>query len=249
MIIRSAAAALLAVTALVAVPPAASAATPAYTKRLIGYSVQHRPIVGYHLGAHAGGPVTLLLGQMHGDEHAGVIVARSVLRNAARLRGLNLWVVPTMNPDGDAHHTRHNAHGVDLNRNWPYNWRHLSGTFASGPHAMSEPETRAMHRFILRIKPRYVVSLHQPLQGVDKFAGSGPAYRRFRGALARNLGLPIKNFTCWSVCYGSLSGWYHHAGLGVAVETVEFGADPSAAWLRNQVRRGIVHALGGHFHW
>ena len=61
---------------------------------MIGYSVQHRPIVGYHLGARAKGPVTLVLGQMHGDEHAGVIVARSILRNAARLRGLDLWVVP-----------------------------------------------------------------------------------------------------------------------------------------------------------
>jgi hypothetical protein len=40
---------------------------------------------------------------------------------------------------GDAHHTRHNAEGVDLNRNWPYNWRHLTGTFDSGPHPLSEP--------------------------------------------------------------------------------------------------------------
>lgn len=248
MIPRCAAAVLLAATALVTAPTA-HASGPAYTKRLIGYSVQHRPIVGYHLGDTTAKPVTLVLGQMHGDEHAGVVVVRSILRNAARLRGVNLWVVPTMNPDGDAHHTRHNAHGVDLNRNWPYHWRHLTGTFASGPHALSEPETRAMRRFILRIKPRYVVSIHQPLDGVDKYAGTGPAYRRFRGALAHNLDLPVKNFTCWSVCYGSLSSWYHHNKLGVAVETVEFGSNPSTGWLRNGVRRGIVHALGGHFHW
>jgi predicted deacylase len=247
MITRCAAVAVLAATAVISIPTA-HASTPAYTKRLIGYSVQHRPIVGYHLGDRTK-PVTLVLGQMHGDEHAGVLVVRSILRNAARLRGMDLWVVPTMNPDGDAHHTRHNAHGVDLNRNWPYNWRHLTGTFNSGPHPLSEPETRAMRRFLLRIKPRYVVSIHQPLHGVDQNAGTGPAYRRFRGALARNLHLPVKNFDCWSVCYGSLSSWYHHNKLGVAVETVEFGSDPSAGWLRNGVRRGIVHALGGHFHW
>jgi murein peptide amidase A len=248
MITRCAAVAVLLATALVG-GPAAQATTPAYTKRLIGYSVEHRPIVGYHLGDRTAKPVTLVLGQMHGDEHAGVVIVRSILRNAARLRGVNLWVVPTMNPDGNAHNTRHNADGVDLNRNWPYNWRHLTGTFDSGPRPLSEPETRAMRRFILRIKPRYVVSIHQPLHGVDRNAGAGPAYRRFRGALARNLNLPVKAFNCWSVCYGSLSSWYHHNRLGVAVETVEFGSGPNLGWLRNGARRGIVHALGGHFHW
>jgi protein MpaA len=238
------------VAALVAgafVPATPAAATPHLTTRLLGYSVQHRKILAYHLGDVNARPVSVLLGQMHGDEHAGVIVARSILQRAARLKAVNLWVIPTMNPDGDARGTRQNAHHVDLNRNWPYHWRHLTGQYYSGPHALSEPETRAVHRFLLDVRPRYVVSLHQPLHGVDVDAGSGPAYRKFRNALAHNLGLPIKNFDCWSVCYGSLSSWFHARKLGVAVETVEFGWNPTRTRLTGAVRHGIVAALGGHF--
>jgi hypothetical protein len=152
-----------------------------------------------------------------------------------------------MNPDGDAMHTRQNAHHVDLNRNWPYDWAPLSGQYYSGPKPLSEPESRAVHRFLLELRPRYVVSLHQPLDGVDKFAGSGPAYRSFRAALSRNLGLPVKNFACWSVCHGSMSRWYQAHRIGVALETVEFGWHPARAYLTGRARRGIVAALGGHF--
>jgi murein peptide amidase A len=229
----------------VAVP--APPASAVISTRLLGYSVQHRKIVAYHLGDRATGPVMVVLGQMHGDEHAGVRVAQSIIHNAANLRGVNVWVIPTMNPDGDAMHTRKNAHHVDLNRNWPYNWRPLSGQYYSGPHPLSEPETRAVRRFLLDIRPRFVVSLHQPLHGVDAHAGSGPAYRRFRTALSTRLGLPVKNLNCWSVCYGSLSSWFFHRHLGVAVETVEFGWHPAAAYLTGRVRRGIISALGGHF--
>lgn len=238
-------AALIAGSLVGSAPPAAAA--PVLEARVLGYSVQHRAIVAYHLGNPRLRPVSLVIGQMHGDEHAGVRVARSIIRDAGRLRGINLWVIPTMNPDGDAHRTRKNAHHVDLNRNWPHNWRPLTGQYYSGPHALSEPETRAVRRFLLAVRPRYVVSLHQPLHGVDVDAGTGADYRRFRDALSRNLGLPIKNFDCWSVCYGSLSSWFHARHLGVAVETVEFGWHPARAYLTGRVRRGIVRALGGHF--
>jgi murein peptide amidase A len=238
---------LVASTIVATIANAGAADAGVIEKRLLGYSVQHRPIVAYHLGNPGVRPVSLIIGQMHGDEHAGVRAARSIIGDASQLRGINVWVIPTINPDGDAHHTRQNAHHVDLNRNWPYHWRALTGQYYSGPHPLSEPETRAVRRFLLAIRPRFVVSLHQPLQGVDLDAGRGPAYHRFRDALSHDLGLPIKNFDCWSVCYGSLSSWFFASHLGVAVETVEFGWHPAPAYLTGQVRRGIVRALGGHF--
>lgn len=245
MIAKIAAVAVLVATMVTA--PSAHAQGPVLERKVIGYSVQHRPIVAIHLGTASHRPVTLVLGQMHGDEHAGVIVAHSIVRFASRLHGINLWVIPTMNPDGDAMHTRQNAHHVDLNRNWPYHWRRLTGQYDSGPHPLSEPETRAVRRFILDVHPRYVVSIHQPLHGVDSDAGAGRAYLAFRATLSRNLGLPVKDLDCWSVCYGSLSSWYHAHRLGVAVETVEFGWHPARSYLTSRARRGIVAALGGRF--
>lgn len=40
-------------------------------------------------------------------------------------RGIDLWVLDDLNPDGAAADTRQNAHGVDLNRNFPYGWRSI----------------------------------------------------------------------------------------------------------------------------
>jgi protein MpaA len=228
-------------------PAAAAKATPVLGKRVIGHSVQGRPIVAYHLGDPTAKTTSLIVGEMHGDEHAGVVVAKSLIHGSVSVEGINLWVIPTMNPDGDAAHTRQNAHGVDLNRNWPHNWAHLTGQYYSGRKPLSEPETRAVWRFLRNVRPRYVVSLHQPLDGVDKTAGSGKAYRQFRDALSRNLNLSVKDFQCWSVCHGSMSGWYQQHRIGVAVETVEFGWHPTHTYLVGTARRGIIAALGGHF--
>src|SRR5690348_1666109 len=181
----------LLVTGLLVPAQAADAhATGILGTRLLGYSVQHRKIVAYHLGDPHARPTMVLLGQMHGDEHAGVVVARSVLKYASRLHGVNLWVIPTMNPDGDAAHTRQNAHHVDLNPTWPCPGRPLPGQYYAGPRPLSEPEARAVRRFLLDVHPRCVASLHQPLHGVDVDASSAPAYRQFRNALAHNLTLP-----------------------------------------------------------
>jgi murein peptide amidase A len=229
------------------VPASASSyrATAVNARRVIGYSVKHRPIYAYRLGNPRAKVTAVLLGQMHGDEHAGVRLARSIVHGLVSVEGIDLWVVPTMNPDGNLRNTRQNAHHVDLNRNWPDYWAPLTGMYYSGPKPLSEPETRAMHTFLLDIRPRYIVSLHQPLHGVDTTDG-GALDHAFRNRLADNLRLPLKAFRCWGFCHGSMTGWYTTHRFGIA-ETVEFGWHPSDAYLYGRARRGIVAALGGHF--
>jgi protein MpaA len=238
----------LAATALIALDPAPAAgyaATAVDARRIIGYSVKHRPIYAYRLGNPRARTTAVLLGQMHGDEHAGVRLARSIVRGTVSVEGIDLWVVPTMNPDGNVRNTRQNAHHVDLNRNWPDYWAPLTGMYYSGPKPLSEPETRAMHTFLLDIRPHYIVSLHQPLHGVDTTDG-GALDHAFRNRLADNLNLPLKAFRCWGFCHGSMTGWYTTHRFGIA-ETVEFGWHPIDHYLTGRARRGIVAALGGHF--
>jgi murein tripeptide amidase MpaA len=57
----------------------------------------------------------LVFGCIHGNETAGIAVARALERVRA---GADLWIVPNLNPDGAARGTRQNGRDVDLNRNW-----------------------------------------------------------------------------------------------------------------------------------
>ncbi len=210
-------------------------------RRQIGTSVQGRPIMAFRVGNPDATVKAVVLGAVHGNEKAGIVVARAI-RDAPSIKGVDLWVVPTINPDGVARNRRQNAHGVDLNRNWGHRWAPLSGTYYSGPRPFSEPETRAFRRFLERVDPRFVVSFHQPLYGVGR-AGERPA---FVGRLATGLGLPRRSFTCNGGCHGTMTQWFNHRHQGTAV-TVEFGASPSRRYLQGRAMRGTVRAVLGRW--
>ena len=229
----------LVVGALAAVPTTAHAATApvdrgaVVEKRVIGHSVRGRPITAWRLGER-GKPKVLLVATMHGDEGAPRQIL-ATLRDGKPIHGLNLWVLPVYNPDGLAAHTRKNARGVDLNRNFPYHWADLDGSYESGPRAGSEPETRAMMRFLKDIRPRWIVSFHQPLNGVD----TDTKDRRFSRRLSRALNLPLKSFDCGGVCHGTMTGWFNSRFHGAAV-TVEYGAHPGRRRLTVAAPRQIL---------
>jgi murein peptide amidase A len=193
-------------------------------KRVLGTSVQGRKIVAYHLG-EPGKKKVVLISLMHGNEPAPRRILTNLI-NGAPVHDINLWVVPVYNPDGFAHHTRKNAHGVDPNRNYPYKWAPLDGNYESGPKPASEPETRAMMRFLSRVKPAYVLSFHQPLHAVD--VTERP---KFSKRVARALSLPMSRLNCGSTCHGTMTMWFNHKFPGFAL-TVEYGANPPRARLR-----------------
>ena len=142
---------------------------------------------------------------MHGDEPATQLIL-TALRDGEPVRHLDLWVVPVYNPDGLARDSRKNARGVDLNRNFPYGWEDLDGNYESGRRPGSEPETKAMMRFLRDGRPRCVLSFHQPLYGVDTDTKS-PCFAR---TVADHLDLPREAFTCGGVCHGTMTGWFNH---------------------------------------
>jgi murein peptide amidase A len=207
--------------------------------RRIGTSLRDRPIRAYRLGEPGSRVTAVVLGSMHGNETAGTRMVRA-LRNGRPVTGVDLWVVPTINPDGAARGTRGNARGVDLNRNFGHDWAPLTGSYYSGTGPFSEPESRALKRFLDRVDPKLVVSFHQPLYGVGRAGERRPFLRR----LAEGLDLPIKAFNCSGACHGTMTAWFNANHDGTAV-TVEFGSSPRRSYLRGKAAGGTLAALGG----
>jgi protein MpaA len=155
----------------------------------LGHSVEGRPITAVERGT-PGGTVVLVIGCIHGDEDAGLAVVDDLM-TATVPDGVDLWLVPSMNPDGQAHRVRTNAHQVDLNRNFPQNWGPLGQPGDSqyaGTGPASEPETAAIVALVERIRPSLTVWYHQDLNRIDVGTGrAGQIQRRY----AQLTGLPV----------------------------------------------------------
>src|SRR5690242_21836425 len=152
-------------------PAGSAAADPAGRHQtLLGRSVDGSPVVAIETGDLDASVRVLVVGCIHGNEPAGIAIADR-LTHISPPPELDLWVVPDLNPDGVAAHTRGNAHGVDLNRNFPWRWQRLSGLFFSGPRPLSEPESRIAVRLIRRARPRISIRFHQHLDLVDVSGG------------------------------------------------------------------------------
>jgi murein peptide amidase A len=208
---------------MVAALAAAGLASAAPQALVIGHSVRGRPIVAYERGDRSA-PATLVVGVIHGSEPAGLAVIAQ-LRRLPLPPHVHLWLVPAANPDGLAAGTRQNAHGVDLNRNWPDAWVH---TAVSGTRPLSEPENRAMKAFILRVRPKLTIWYHQPLAEVY---GSDPHVAVLK-RYARLSGLPYRRRTAPR---GAATRWQRHQFPRSPAFVVEFPAGPisTAAARRN----------------
>jgi murein peptide amidase A len=190
----------------------ASAAPTVDERELIGESYEGRPIRVFHRGDPDETRV-LVVGCIHGDECAGVRIARR-LRSGRPRSSLDLWILPSLNPDGRAAHTRQNARGVDLNRNFPYHWRRgPRGRYYPGRRPASERETRIAMRLILWIEPDITIWFHQPLALVDA-SGDLTIERRY----ARLVGLPLVYL---GRLHGTATSWQKHVLRGTEAFVVE----------------------------
>jgi len=194
--------ALGAVVAIIVLGSISASAAPTVDEReLLGESYEGRPIRVFHRGDPDEIRV-LVVGCIHGDECAGVRIARR-LRSGRPRSFLDLWILPSLNPDGRAAHTRQNARGVDLNRNFPYRWRRgPRGRYYPGRRPASERETRIAMRLIRRIEPDITIWFHQPLALVDA-SGDVTIERRY----ARLVGLPLVHL---EGLHGTATSWQNH---------------------------------------
>jgi hypothetical protein len=157
-------------------------ASPVISTAVAGFSVQGRPLryavasalpadrlraalarlravrAGRARSAGDAPAVVWVAGSVHGNEPSGADADLRLLRELARrcedplLRRVVVVVLADQNPDGHEAHTRVNANGFDLNRDWL---------------AVTQPETEARLRALLALPPLAYADQHE--QGGDVF--------------------------------------------------------------------------------
>ena len=149
------------------------------------HSVRGKPLLVRDLPAPAGvaKPTrVLVIGAIHGDELSSVTLALHWLQLAQEIPANAHWrFIPGLNPDGilAKKPTRFNAHGVDLNRNFPTpDWERDARKYWEvktkkdprrwpGNAPLSEPESKYLMEEMAQFKPHLIVSIHAPYGMLD----------------------------------------------------------------------------------
>jgi protein MpaA len=201
----------------------------------LGQSVQGTPLI---LAIFGHGPDRVLIfGGIHGSEPTSAVLARK-LADYLRIHwelfnGRTVAILAEANPDGLAGQRRVNAHGVDLNRNFPAaNWQLSRGRRRHGSAAASEPETRAIIQAVELIRPSRIISIHSTRRGTHCNNFDGPA-EHLASLMSRFNGYPVKT-TMGYPTPGSFGSW---AGIDRAIPTItlELPSDLSGSecWREN----------------
>ena len=212
---------------------------------VFGHSVRGERLRAVRLGDPDAARKVLVIGQIHGDEGAGRKVISRIRHRYRDIRGTQLWTVKTVNPDGNRAGTRGNAHGVDLNRNFPYRWSPTARTTLEnpGPRPFSEPESRAAARLIRRIKPQVTIWYHQPW-GQVLAPCHGPA--RVQRRYSRISGVPLERCRGQHL-RGTATSWQNHnfAGRAFVVELPAGHLSGSAVRRNARAVAAIAKRKGG----
>lgn len=208
------------------VPPTTAVDTGAFLgEEVIGTSVGGLPITASHRGT-PGGLVVLVVGVIHGDENDGLAVL-DLLAQMPLPAGIDLWLMPALNPDGLARDERGNGNGVDLNRNFPHDWTAIGSPGAgqySGTGPASEPETQAFTAFTQRIRPTLTLWYHQDLYRISPSTGrDAPLRQRY----AELTGLDLLSIT-GGIYTGVAATWVRLSVPDAMSFIVELGSSLSA---------------------
>jgi murein peptide amidase A len=175
---------------------------------VVGHSAQGRPIELHQIGDPRWSGELLVFGCIHGDECGASAV--EPLTGGCPDPSADIFLVPDLDPDGAAAGSRLNSRGVDLNRNFPSEWRpggRPGDPQYSGPGPFSEPETRLAARIIRALEPAATIWLHQ-YRGERSFVrawGQSLAGARHFAALARMPFRPMQ----WPA--GTGPNWQNHS--------------------------------------
>ncbi len=201
----------------------------------------------------------LLVGGTHGDELASISVIFKWMKILQQHHsGLFHWrVVPLLNPDGalQRHHTRGNANGVDLNRNFETvgaedaalrHW--IERTYRNqrrypGEKPLSEPESRWLKQEIMDFRPDVIISVHAPHDLVDYDAPNrtnaperiGYLYKHLMGTYPGSLG----NYAGLQLGIPVITMELPHAGIMPTREQISLLWTDLVRWLIDNINRSI----------
>ncbi len=171
-------------------PSVTPMAIPPSNRVVIGHTLENRSQEVFRFGQ---GPMNkLIVAGIHGgSEYNTVDLADQLIAylndHPERIPAdTTLFILRDLNPDGTAREHgvdgRVNAHGVDLNRNWPYNWKAdwprdgcwIWRPVTGGTSGGSELEVQNLIAYIDRIKPAALISYHSAALGI--FPGGKPDF-------------------------------------------------------------------------
>lgn len=162
----------------------------------------------------------LVIGVIHGNEDDGVPILEQLATEPVP-PGVDLWLVESMNPDGQAAGQRWNASGVDLNRNFPHDWGPIGepgNSEYAGKGPASEPETQAIVMLAERIRPELAIWYHQDLYRLSPGQGLEGELKQRYAALT---GLPIERITGGT--YTGVAATWLRTTIGAPSFIVELG--------------------------
>lgn len=212
----------------------AAAALPFRRTFTIGRSVQGRKIKVRRLGPPHRPVRMVIVGCIHGNEDDGRRIVEQ-LYDWTPPKNTTVYLISTMNPDGNVASDgnalnlrgRLNARGVNLNRNFPGGIRtgKRGRQTYSGPRDLSEPESRAVHKFLVEIDPRVLVVYHQHMNLID-FCGGNKGLQRAYAKRTKQRFTQLKRYR------GSMATWYHKRRPKATVMTVELDVTTPATLVR-----------------
>ncbi|HEY3310152.1 MAG TPA: M14 family zinc carboxypeptidase [Anaerolineales bacterium] len=192
--------------------------------QVIGYSIEKRPQQVFRFG---NGPSNkLILAGIHGGwEYNTVQLADQLIaylnEHPERIpAGTSLYILRDANPDGSARAIgldgHNNANGVDLNHNWPYQWKTEwsrdvcwnKAPATGGAYGGSELEVQNLIAFIDRLKPQALISYHSAALGI--FPGGRPPFApsiNLANAVAAVTNYPYPPINTGCDYSGNLTDW------------------------------------------
>ena len=237
------------------------------TRFSIGQSVEGRELLGIRIATSPQKKKIKLVGNMHGDEVVGRELLVRLIQHLTDNYGQDpditelidtteIHILPSMNPDGFYRRHRTNAHGYDLNRNFPDRFY--------GQITPMQPETKAIIDWTYRENFTLSANLHggdlvanypydgnkQRRSGVYTPTVDDELFRRL--ALSYSLNHPemknsahfpngITNGAAWYVLYGGMQDWNylytqdHEITIEVSKKKIPDGSLLDEYWEKNRL--------------